>query len=84
MVVGLTTETLKKPNPATVLALVTELKLETDQILYVGDSGIDMQTALRANLFPVGVTWGYRPADELLSHGAKEIVSKPAAILKLL
>ena len=30
-----------------------------------------MQTARAAGMFPVGVLWGFRPADELIAAGAK-------------
>ena len=50
----------------------------------MGDSGVDMQTASAAGLFPIGVLWGFRTAEELLENGAKVLVEKPADVLKLL
>ena len=52
--------------------------------LYVGDSGVDMQTAAAAGVRSVGVTWGFRERTELEEAGARHIVDNPAKILELL
>ena len=41
---------------------------------FVGDSGVDMDTANAAGIVSVGVTWGFRSRDELEEHGAMHIV----------
>ena len=38
---------------------------EKEDVLYVGDSGVDMQTAANAGVTACGVTWGFRPRTEL-------------------
>ena len=53
------------------------------EVLYVGDSGVDMETARRACVDSVGVTWGFRPISELKDGYADYIVSVPAEILKI-
>ena len=57
---------------------------EPASILYVGDSGIDMLTATRAGMFPLGVLWGFRPENELLEYGAKALVRHPDDIINML
>jgi len=84
IVLGLTTEELKKPNPVTVLQMSKDLGVAPNEILYVGDSGIDMQTATNAAMYAVGVSWGYRPTEELLTDGAKKIINNPSQLLELL
>jgi phosphoglycolate phosphatase len=83
-VVGLTTEELKKPNPFTALQISKELGVSPQEILYVGDSGIDMQTATNAGMCAVGVSWGYRPKEELLADGAIHIINSPLDLITLL
>jgi len=43
-----------------------------------------MKTAVSAGMYPVGVLWGFRPAEELRESGARTLVREPAEILSLL
>ena len=59
-------------------------KVEKGDVLYVGDSGIDMLTAKNARITAVGVTWGFRPLAELEEFEPAHIVNKAEEILSLL
>ena len=83
-IVGLTTESLKKPNPSEAIAISKSFGLKAEEIIFVGDSGIDMQTATNANMFAVGVLWGYRPEEELIANGAKYLLSHPLDLISIL
>lgn len=82
-VIGLTTEELKKPNPTTAIQMSNSLNCAPSEIIFVGDSGIDMQTATQAGMLAVGVSWGYRTKDELLLEGAKFILNHPLDLMEL-
>ena len=82
--VGLSTEELKKPNPFEALEISKSWNLKPEEILFVGDSDIDMQTAINANMFPVGVSWGYRTEEELITSGAKLVIKNPADLIEIL
>ena len=71
-----------KPEPDSALYLAGKMNLGPSEILYVGDSDIDMQTAKNAGMFPLGVSWGYRPKELLVAAGAKKIVCAPGEILE--
>ena len=73
-----------KPDPAGALEVATLLNLPARDILYVGDSAVDMETARRAGMRPIGVAWGFRPTAELLASGAEAIIDHPAGLLDLL
>jgi phosphoglycolate phosphatase len=73
-----------KPDTTMALKLIKRLNLSPEQILYLGDTNTDMQTAAKSGMLAVGVLWGYRQADELLKSGAKVLISNPAEILDLL
>jgi phosphoglycolate phosphatase len=81
--VGLSTEALKKPNPSEALAIAEKWNLKPEEVLFVGDSDIDMQTAVNANMFPVGVTWGYRTEAELRASGAKVTINHPSDLIQI-
>lgn len=59
-----------KPDPATVLEVVKLFNLNKDEIIYIGDSNVDMATAENAGLQSVGVSWGFRSVEELEEAGA--------------
>ena len=54
-----------KPDPTIVYDILKETDIPKEDVLYVGDSGVDMQTALNAGVDAVGVSWGFRPRTEL-------------------
>lgn len=81
--VGLSTEELKKPNPFEAIAISKNWNLITEEILFVGDSDIDMQTANNANMFAVGVSWGYRTEKELKNSGAKLVINNPSELIEI-
>ncbi len=72
-----------KPDPTGVRQLLEAAEASPSEVLYVGDSGVDMQTALAAELRPLGVSWGYRPVEELRANGAEAILNRPADLLDM-
>lgn len=83
-IIGLTTEKLKKPNPENAIIIRNNWNLNPEEVLFIGDSEIDMQTANNANMYAVGVSWGYRSVDELLADGAQIILNQPADLIPFL
>jgi phosphoglycolate phosphatase len=73
-----------KPDPSVVFGILNDCPTPKANVLYVGDSGIDMETASRACVESVGVTWGFRPRQDLVDHYANHIVSNPDDILSYL
>lgn len=74
----------KKPEPTVALQIAGELGLRAEQVVFVGDSGLDMQTARRAGMTAVGVAWGFRDRQELWDNGAQHLIERPAQLLALL
>lgn len=73
-----------KPDPSIVFRILSQHPTPKADIIYVGDSAVDMETARRAGVTAVGVTWGFRPERELTAAFADHIISDPADLLPLL
>jgi len=73
-----------KPDPTGALRIAEKLRISPDKFLYLGDSDVDMKTALAAGMFPVGAAWGFRPAAELAANGARIVIDRPEDLLDLL
>ena len=84
LVWGESAQRIKKPDPASARQMAADLGLRTADFLYLGDTNTDMQTAVAAGMFPVGVLWGFRSAQELTDNGAKVLIERPADVLTLL
>lgn len=73
-----------KPDPALALAMARDFRLEPAEILFLGDSSTDMDTAVAAGMLPVGALWGFRTREELEKHGARLLLEKPGDIFACL
>ena len=71
-----------KPDPTGALAVAREIHAAPGSFLYLGDTSVDMTCARNAGMHPVGVTWGFRTAEELRSAGAELLISHPLALLE--
>ena len=74
-----------KPDPTAARLLLDKMDCHDrpEDILYVGDSGVDMLTAANAGFTSIGVTWGFRPRQELVDSGARHLADTPADILAI-
>ena len=72
----------RKPDPAHVNIVLEKMNVRPEETVYLGDSGVDMQTAVNAKALPIGVLWGFREKDELLENGAKILLSQPSELLE--
>lgn len=70
-----------KPDPAVVEEILSITGVAREEVLYVGDSGVDMLTAHAAGVRSVGVSWGFRTREELLDAQADRIVDSAEEIL---
>ncbi len=70
-----------KPDPAQALRMAENLAVAAEDWAYVGDTNTDMKTAVAAGMFPVGVSWGFRTAEELVAHGASVVLDQPRQLL---
>lgn len=83
VIFGASPELPEKPDPKGVLAISDRLQIAPDDLLYVGDSDVDMQTALNAGMHPAGALWGFRTKQELISNGAEYLLDHPMDLVKI-
>ncbi len=70
-----------KPDPAIVFEAMAGLEgIRTEEVVYCGDSDVDMQTGINAGVRTVGVTWGFRSREELSAYDPWILVEKPEEI----
>jgi phosphoglycolate phosphatase len=74
----------RKPDPAGVWDIAAGLGVVPSDCLLVGDSEVDMETALAAGCFPLGVSWGYRSVAAVEGAGARRVIHHPTELLALL
>lgn len=73
-----------KPDPQIVEEILDTMGLEREEVLYVGDTNVDMQTARNAGVDCIGVAWGFRPREELAAHNPLAIIDYPAQLVEYL
>ncbi len=73
-----------KPDPAILEEIIGTAGVSKKDVLYVGDSGVDVATAINANVDFAGVLWGFRPRNELEAIGAKTFVENTEELYKLI
>ena len=59
------------------------MRIDPKDMYFVGDSDVDMNTALNAKMKPIGVSWGFRSIKELKDAGAVFIINTPSDLYKL-
>ncbi len=74
----------RKPDPAGAFEAASKMGVSPSEILYIGDTGVDMRTARAAGMFALGVTWGFRPESELRENGAKALAHHPLDVSSMI
>lgn len=69
-----------KPHPQIVNDILKYTNCKAEECLFLGDSGVDMETAVAAHTIALGAAWGNRPKEELLDSGAQHILEHPLEI----
>ena len=73
----------KKPDPIAAIQIAQSFDVPCEETYFVGDTMVDMQTAVNAKMIGIGVLWGFRDEEELMSNGATFVVKHPLDILDI-
>ena len=60
-----------KPDPIIVYEIMEAAGVSRSEVVYIGDSSVDMQTGTNAGVTTIGVSWGFRPKSELMAYNPK-------------
>lgn len=72
----------KKPAPDTVFEVLKFFQTSKEEAVFIGDSDVDVQTAIHAGVSCVGVSWGFRDREVLQNAGATQIVTTTQELLE--
>ena len=83
-IVGAAEGRTPKPDPQTTLDIINGWGVDKNEVLFIGDSEADIQTALNAGIRPIGCLWGFRDTDILRGAGAQTLIQRPPQILDII
>ena len=66
----------RKPDPESALTMAKDFGHLPSEILFIGDSSVDIKTAINAGMEPIGVEWGNGTLEELSAVGANKTFSE--------
>lgn len=81
--VGETKDRPLKPAPDVIFDVMDMLQVSPQEVIFIGDSDVDILTAKHAGIQSVGVTWGFRGIEELKREGATYIIETPLSLLDI-
>ncbi len=73
-----------KPDGEALKAILKKHNVERSECVYIGDSNVDVFTAYNAGVAMLGVEWGFRGRNELLSAGAPQVAANTDELLQMI
>lgn len=83
LVAGQVPGSIAKPDPRSLTGLIERLRLEREECLYIGDTDVDMITAINADVPKCAVTWGYQGPQELAAYSPEYTVDTPGELWEI-
>jgi phosphoglycolate phosphatase len=83
-ILGMNEHFPRKPDPLAAHYIANCMGVVPAEVCYIGDSDVDMKTAIAAGFCPIGVAWGFRPEKELMDNGAHKIIRFPTELLSVI
>ena len=74
----------RKPAPDSTFDVLARLGVSAEEAIFVGDGDADVLTAKNAGMPCIGVTWGFRDADDLHAAGATVLADTPAQVAEII
>ena len=74
----------KKPSPDGAIEICNDVNVDPSDVIFIGDTNVDILTGVAAGMTTMGVLWGFRKEEELRQAGADYIISHPNQILDII
>ena len=84
IVIGKSNDRPLKPDPFSVNEIMEKFDVKPAETVFIGDSGVDIKTALNSGTTPIGVLWGFRDEKELKENGAEHLAATPSDIFEII
>jgi phosphoglycolate phosphatase len=82
MILGARPDQPGKPDPAGAIRISQKMGIKPENIVFIGDSDVDMIMAVKAGMLAVGALWGFRTGRELRDNGASMLLKNPGQLLE--
>lgn len=69
-----------KPDKEAAVDILEQWKLHPEDVIFVGDTSVDMEMAKHSGFHSIGVLWGSRGREELLQAGAEKLIADPSEL----
>ena len=73
----------RKPSPEGIMIIANHFDVPFSDILYFGDSEVDMKCGRNASIFTVGCSWGFRKREVLEKENPDVIIDSPSEITSI-
>lgn len=81
MVIGATVDAPKKPDPASTQHILKTCGVSPQRAVIIGDSAVDIETGKNAGILTCGVTYGFRPREELEQSSCDLLINHPPELI---
>lgn len=75
---------LRKPDPSMIFEIMNDFGTKKENVVYIGDSEVDILTGINGHFPTISVTWGFRTKEFLKNHKATYIVDNTNELYQLI
>lgn len=73
-----------KPEPDMVLEIMNSLNVSKENTIYIGDTQVDLETAINANIKKIAVLYGFRKKSDLDAYNPEFYVNEPKELINII
>ncbi len=74
----------RKPDPSYENHIIELSGVDKSEVIHIGDSSTDVETAHNAGIKCIACTWGFRSRESLIAAGGDYIIDKPEEIMEII